>query len=93
MIPASSCSHFPSKTKTFKNTCLIMMKRAINSKIQNKMPLCLMAKKRLLCQMFQFYLPYTNALTLVIEHTDADGCWSLGISLYSHAKHAITCSV
>ena len=45
MIPASSYSQFPNKTKTFKNTCLIMLKWAINSKIQNKMPPCLMAKQ------------------------------------------------
>ena len=43
--PASSCSLFPYKTKSFENTCLIMMKSETISKIQNKMPHCLMAKE------------------------------------------------
>ena len=48
MVPASSYSQFPNKTKTFENACVIMLKCAINSKIQNKMPPWLMAKQGLL---------------------------------------------
>ena len=42
--------NFKIKQKTFEKTCLIMMKRAINSKIENKMRPCLIAEKEFLWQ-------------------------------------------
>ena len=52
-IVAGTCpsySQFPIDTKPFENTCLIMMRWSINSKIQNKLPPYLLAKEGFLWQ-------------------------------------------
>ena len=54
--------NFQIEQKSFENTCLIINKWAINSKIQNKMPPASWLEKAFpgTDLMFQFYLPYNH---------------------------------